>query len=219
MLFKSVIMANKQKQTRIAIIILVILHTVGAIGFVIPQFTELFKQLVPLNLLISLGVLLYFHKPFKPIFFVGMIAVMFAGWGIEWVGVETGKIFGQYHYRVTLGYKIDNVPVMIGANWFILLYCGLLLAEKIAKPIWAKSLLAAFFMVLMDVLIEPVAIRYDYWEWATLHIPIQNYIAWFIVGFIMALGFSNLKLKIQNSIAIPLYFIQLVFFIVSNILL
>lgn len=212
-------MANKHKQKRIAIIILVILHTVGAVGFVIPQFTALFKQLVPLNLFISLGVLLYFHKPYKPIFFLGMIGVMLAGWGIEWVGVETGKIFGQYHYKSTLGYKIDNVPVMIGVNWFILLYCSFLLAGKIAKPLWLRSLLAAFFMVLMDILIEPVAIRYDYWEWATLHIPIQNYIAWFIVGFAMALGFGSLKLKIQNNIAIPLYCIQLVFFIVSNILL
>jgi putative membrane protein len=212
-------MAGKQKQTRLAIIILAILHIVGAIGFVVPQLTELFKQLVPVNLLISLLVLLYFHKPLKPIFFIGILGVMFAGWGIEWVGVETGKIFGQYHYEETLGYKIANVPLMIGVNWFILLYCSLLLAEKVAKPLWVRAILAGFFMVLMDILIEPVAIRYDYWEWETLHVPLQNYIAWFIVSFVMALGFGSLKLKIQNPIALPLYFIQLLFFIVSNILL
>lgn len=212
-------MVSEKKKERIAIITLVILHAVGVVGFAIPQFTELFKQLVPLNLLISLFVLLYFHKPYTPAFFLGTLAVMFAGWGIEWVGVETGKIFGEYYYEGTLGYKIDNVPVMIGVNWFILLYCGLILAEKIAKPLWIKALLAAFFMVLMDFLIEPVAIRYDYWEWKSLHIPIQNYIAWFIVGFAMALGFGNLKFKSKNPIALPLYFIQLMFFILSNILL
>lgn len=212
-------MASEKKKERIAIIILVILHAVGAVGFAIPQLTELFKQLVPLNLLISLFVLLYFHKPYTPAFFLGVIVVMFAGWSVEWLGVETGQIFGEYYYEGTLGYKVAGIPLMIGVNWFILLYCGLLLAEKIAKPLWIKAVLAGFFMVMMDFLIEPVAIRYDYWEWASIHVPTQNYIAWFVVGFIMAFGFGSLKLKTQNSIALPLYFIQLLFFIVSNILL
>lgn len=212
-------MAGKKKQARTGIIILAILHAVGVAGFAMPSLTPLFKQLVPVHLLICLVVLLYFHIPQKGKFYLGALLVMFAGWAVEWVGVETGKIFGRYHYESTLGYKIDGVPVMIGVNWFILLYCSLLLSEKISKSVWFKSALAAFFMVLMDVLIEPIAIRYDYWQWETLHIPVQNYIAWFIVSYVLALGFSSIKLRRQNPIAVPLYFIQLLFFMLSNLLL
>lgn len=212
-------MAKKNKNTRTGIIILAILHAVGVAGFAIPSLTPLFKQLVPYHLLLCWVALLFFHSPQKTIFYVGMLAIMFAGWGIEWVGVQTGKIFGSYHYGPTLGFKADGVPLLIGVNWFILLYCSFTLAQQITKLNWLQYALTATFMVLMDVLIEPVAVRYDYWQWHTLHIPLQNYIAWGIVSLLMAMGWGSLKMKQQNGIAIPLYFIQLCFFMLLNILL
>jgi bisanhydrobacterioruberin hydratase len=212
-------MAKKNKNSRVAIGILIILHIVGAVGFVIPSLTPLFKQLVPYHLLITLVILLAFHQPWKGKFILCALLIMLAGWFIEWVGVQTGKIFGQYHYGATLGYKVDGIPLMIGVNWLILLYCSFFLAEKITKIQWLKYILTAVFMVLMDVLIEPVAVRYDYWQWHTLHIPLQNYIAWGIVSFVMAIGLGSLKIKLQNSVAMALYIIQMCFFIVSNLLL
>lgn len=212
-------MAKKSNNARTGIIILVILHIVGVVGFAIPSLTPMFKQLVPYHLLITFIILLAFHQPWKGKFILGALLIMLAGWGIEWVGVQTGKIFGQYHYGATLGYKFDTVPLLIGVNWFILLYCSFFLAEKITKLPWLKYILTAIFMVLMDVLIEPVAIQYDYWQWHTLHIPLQNYIAWGVVSLLMAIGLDSLKIKLQNSVAIALYAIQMCFFIISNLLL
>lgn len=212
-------MAKKSKNARTGIIILIILHIVGAIGFAIPSLTPLFKQLVPYHLILTLIILLAFHQPWKGKFILGALLIMFSGWAIEWVGVQTGKIFGQYHYGATLGYKFDSVPLLIGVNWFILLYCSFFLAEKITKLKWLKYILTAIFMVLMDVLIEPVAVRYDYWQWHTLHIPLQNYIAWGVVSLLMVMGLDSLKIKLQNSVAMALYIIQMCFFIASNLLL
>jgi bisanhydrobacterioruberin hydratase len=212
-------MAKKSKNARWGIAILIILHAVGLVGFNIPSLQPMFIKLVPYHLVLCLGVLLAFHQPWKGKFIVGALAIMLAGWAIEWVGVQTGKIFGPYHYGPTLGYKFDGVPVLIGVNWFILLYTSLLLAESITKINWLKCALAALFMVLVDVLIEPVAVRYNYWQWHTLHVPLQNYIAWGVVGLLMALGFSNTKLKLQNPVAIALYVTQLLFFMLMNLLL
>lgn len=212
-------MAKKSKNARWGIIVLIIFHLVGLVGFNIPSLKPMFMQLVPYHLLLCLGVLLAFHQPWKGKFVLGAVLVMFAGWAIEWVGVETGKIFGSYHYGATLGKKVDGIPLIIGVNWFILLYSSLLLAEMITKLNWLKCVLAGIFMVLMDVLIEPVAVRYDYWQWHTLHIPVQNYIAWGVFGTLLAFGFSSSNLKLQNPVAVPLYAIQLVFFMLMNALL
>ena len=35
--------------------------------------------------------------------------------------VET--MFGDYSYGKVLGYQVNNVPVIIGINWFLIIYC------------------------------------------------------------------------------------------------
>lgn len=212
-------MAKKKSTSTRGIILLIILHVVGLCGFAIPALQSLFIKLVPWHLLVSLGILLYFHTPWRGKFVLAALGVMLAGFGVEWLGVETGVIFGSYTYGETLGYKVLEIPLLIGVNWFILLNCSLLLSEKITPNKWLKCMLTGIFMVLMDILIEPVAIHYDYWHWAGGTIPIQNYIAWGIIGFIMALAYNAASIKTKNPVAIALFCIQLVFFMAMNILL
>jgi uncharacterized membrane protein len=43
--------------------------------------------------------------------------------------------------------------------------------------------MAALLMVALDVLIEPVAVALDFWQWENAVIPIQNFVMWFANGF------------------------------------
>ena len=51
------------------------------------------------------------------VFFVITAAV---SWGYEQVGVETGLIYGNYHYTDFLGEKIGHVPIIIPLAWFMM---------------------------------------------------------------------------------------------------
>lgn len=212
-------MAKQRSGTTLGVIILAVFHTIGLVGFHQQQWEPFFRMLVPFNLLLSLGILLYFHSPWKGNFITWMMIIMVAGFGIEWLGVKTGLIFGQYAYGKTLGYRWEGIPIIIAVNWFILLYCSYDIATRIAQPAWVRILLTGIFMVLMDILIEPVAIRYDYWQWKNNVVPLQNYIAWGVVSCLMAYTTHKMIIKLQNGIALPLYIIQLLFFMAFNLLL
>jgi putative membrane protein len=42
------------------------------------------------------------------------------------LGVHTGILFGNYKYGNALGLKLNDVPILIGINWFIVVYaCGM----------------------------------------------------------------------------------------------
>lgn len=72
-------------------------------------------------------------------------------------------------------------------------------------------------MMGIDFLIEPVAINYDFWKWEENSIPPQNYIAWFLISFVMLLMSEKILTKRTNKLAIVLFITQLLFFLVINV--
>ena len=53
---------NTKSGVTFAIIVLVVLHYVGVIGLHLDDYKELFQNLTPVNLLLSIGILAYFHN-------------------------------------------------------------------------------------------------------------------------------------------------------------
>lgn len=106
---------------------------------------------------------------------------------IEVIGAKTGLVFGAYKYGNTLGFKVFEVPLVIGLNWFFII----LRAVNIVQKKINSKLLIAFFVGLIstifDIFLEPVAIKFDYWTWENNIIPLQNYIACFVISFVFTL--------------------------------
>lgn len=199
---------NKNK----VIIFLLIIYTVGIIGIVIPATRELTLSLTPINLLVSLVLLIALHKKHSFTTFIALILVAALGYFIEVIGVETQILFGAYSYGDTLGYQLLDVPLAMGINWLILIYTTRILSQKISKNVIVVSLLSALFMVTFDFILEPVAVFMDMWHWNGDTIPIQNYITWFVASFFIQLLYCTIEKKIQNPIAIFILCVQLVFF-------
>jgi putative membrane protein len=82
-----------------------------------------------------------------------------------------------------------------------------------------KILLATILTVLIDVLIEPVAMKLDFWNWENNTIPFQNYLGWTIISFLIFSFYSIVKLPLKNKIAIFLLIWQIVFFATLNLFL
>lgn len=200
-------------------VILTMMYLVGTIGLQVPESQSFFKNFSAFNLWVSLLLLLIFHEnPNKNFwFFCGTIVL--TGFFIEVLGVKTGLIFGTYQYGKTLGFRLFDVPIVLGANWLILSYCaGNMVHRFIKKNTIIQAICAAGIMVFLDILIEPVAIQLDFWHWKNEQIPAQNYLAWFGISFLIELLFFNLNFNKKNDIAGLLLGLQFLFFLVSYLL-
>lgn len=54
-------------------------------------------------------------------------------WSYEHVGVETGLIYGAYHYTDALGLKLGHVPIIIPIAWFMMIYPSYIIANLIGS--------------------------------------------------------------------------------------
>lgn len=202
-----------------SIALIIIFHLVGLVGFTNEPFIDVFKRLVPLHLLLMLFIVLWNNESWNKHFIQFSLFVYVGSFVVEMLGTNTGLIFGEYGYGRTLGFKLWNTPLMIGVNWFILVYgmgCALTKVKIHNKFLFAG--IGASVLVLLDLLIEPVAMRFDYWQWSGNEIPIQNYGAWWVVSFIFMLIFNRLHFNKQNIVAISLLIVQFLFFILLNLL-
>lgn len=198
--------------------LLFIIYVVGVAGFLIPQTSKLMPGLIWVNLLFTCILLYSFHKKWSREFVFAAFLVGGAGFLVEVIGVKTGWIFGYYQYGPSLGYAIWDTPLMMFVNWLTTVYITRQIAEMISKDIVITSAIAAALMVLLDYFIEPFAMNYGMWMWNSGRVPLQNYIAWFVVGFILQYLFIKAIKFPTNKLSLPVYLIQLGFFMALFIL-
>ena len=207
------------KPAKGAIIIVILFHLVGLVGFCVPPLQPLFKQLVPYHLLLMLLVIILSHKWLDAKFFVFVILIATVGFTAEWLGVHKYWLFGDYSYGPTLGYKLFDIPLLIGVNWFLLVYgVGVAMQHSRLKSGLMRIILGAAILVLLDLLIEPVAIRFDYWTWQSANIPLKNYGCWFGLSILLLGLFELFGFKKQNLAAPVLLVTQFLFFGVLNLI-
>ena len=184
----------------------------GVIGLSIPSVSAWFRWATPFQLLLTAGLLLYFHRDGRRLFWGWTGFTVAFGYLIEVVGVHTSLIFGDYAYGSTLGFKVLEVPPVIGINWFIMAYTSGIVAYRLPLPRYVQIPVAAMLMVGSDFLIEPVAIRHDFWAWSTTTVPLHNYVGWLVSALFLQALFFALPFRKDNALARYVFFIQLAFF-------
>ncbi|GGH18740.1 carotenoid biosynthesis protein [Mucilaginibacter phyllosphaerae] len=203
---------------KVAVAVIILFHAVGFTGLSVAATRPLFLQLVAWHLLLMMLVIMLGHDKPNNRFGIFTLVTFLLGFTAEWVGVHTGLLFGNYAYGKTLGIKLLEIPLMIGVNWFLLIYAvGVTMQRSRLKSAVFRVVTGAAILVLLDLLIEPVAIRFDYWHWAGGIIPIKNYICWFLVSVLMLGIFEWFKFKKQSKAAPVLLITEFVFFGALNL--
>ena len=200
-------------QDRIAVIIIILFHVVGLVGFIVPPFDAVFLNIVPWHLLLMTAVILYSHKHDGGKLAVFGLLIFVIGFMAEYIGVHTGWLFGNSAYGETLGIKLFNIPLMIGVNWFLLIYAtGVSMRRSRINNMLVRVITGALVLVLLDMLIEPIAIHFDYWHWSNGSIPVKNYVCWFLLSALLLFIFEQFKFQRQSIVATVLLVMQFVFF-------
>lgn len=192
----------------------IVTYIVGLVGLLYPATRTFFITLTPIHLLYVIGLLLAMHGPTTPRTWATWLGIGLAGYGIEWLGVHTGLIFGQYYYGQGLGWQLSQVPLLIAGNWLLMCYTSTALAQRYLQHPLPVAATAASLMVITDLLLEPLAPSLDYWHWPAGSAPLQNYIAWWLYGAALCYALHRNLGRLHNAIAIPIYILQAAFFIV-----
>lgn len=192
-------------------------NLVGMVGFCIPATQPIFMTLVPWHLLLMGIMLLISHDSFDKRLLLFFALIYIATFAAEWIGVHTQWMFGNYSYGHTMGHKLWDIPVIMGVTWFLLVYsAGVAMQWSGIRNILLRVSIGSMVLVLLDMLIEPIALRFDYWHWAG-GVPFKNYWGWFTVSVVMLLAFEAFRFKKQSVVAPVLLVMQFVFFGVLNL--
>ena len=192
-------------------IILINIHLAGIIGLT-SDLKPLFLWMTPLSLILSAGLLFFIHKSFSLRFTIFAFSIFLLGFFVEVLGVKTGLVFGNYFYGDTLGYMMFDVPLIMGLNWLVLTYSTGCFLNRFELNLITKCSLGATILVLLDLLIEQIAIRNDFWHWSGGVIPIQNYLAWWIISFVFLLLLFFTLGKVTNRLSFLFLAVQFLFF-------
>jgi putative membrane protein len=155
----------------------------------------------------------------RPYVFLFLAAFLFAGirdlglrrtllfgailWPLAWVAefasTRVGIPFGLYHYTgLTRGQElfIADVPFFDSLSFTFLAYAAFCLARLVLMR-WgasraATAVVAGFLMMMLDVVIDPVAVRGERWFLGHIFyyptggpyfgVPLSNFAGWWIVG-------------------------------------
>ena len=223
-------------RNQIATIIAIIFHAIGLVGMAFIN-RELFVKATPYHLLLMAALLFYTQRRINWAFLLFFIVCFIAGFLVEWLGTSTGMLFGNYAYGTALGYKYKEVPLLIGVNWFIIMYCcgctiqmffSRLAAAtgdeqiKTSKLVrWLSVVLdGALLAVIIDWFLEPAAIKLGYWRWlGSGEVPWFNYSSWFVVSALLLTIFQWLPFGRHNKFALHLLLIQVMFFLLVKVFL
>ncbi len=222
----------QKKATAIA----VLFHVIGLTGILFFD-RQLFVSLTPFNLLLSAGLLIYTQAEKNKAFFLFVLVCVVVGFTVEYIGVNHQLLFGEYEYLNAMGEQWQRVPLVIGVNWFIMMYCCGVSIQLLLNRMWNKlkdtdqparknvgfvavildaALLATFF----DWVMEPVAVKLGWWKWlGDGSIPLLNYVSWFGISALLLLLFRLLSFDKQNQFAVNLLLIQFMFFLILRTVL
>ena len=151
-------------------------------------------------------------------------------WAAEFASTRVGVPFGFYHYTgATRGRElyVADAPLMDSLSFTFLAYASFCLARGALgrrAGRWPLALAGGFLMMLLDVVIDPIAVRGDQWFLGRIFyyvdggvyfgVPLSNFVGWVLVGTAVIGGYLALTRNGRGGrpeFGIALYYAVLAF--------
>lgn len=195
----------------------VAIHLASLAIYLSPQFTAL-EKFIPYNWILLLGLIIINQPDKSAKFWLFLLLCFSLSFLTELFSLTTGLIFGDFQYSLTLGTKVVGVPLLIGVFWVLLSYAtGAFFKNFNIRSHTLRSLYAALFFLLLEILIEPVAIKFNYWEYLSMIVPLQKYVAEFCFSFILLRILYHSEFKKRNPAASVVFIMQVLFYAALNL--
>jgi len=208
---------NLEKIFRTCLIAMVTIHFFGVLG-ISSNSKELFLSTTPFVLLLStICLFLNFQRISK--YLVSLLLICAAiGYSAEVIGVQTGYLFGNYYYGETLGLKVYGVPLTIAVNWASLCIASASIMHRVKLYRPLQIIIATSIPVVIDIMMEPLCSKLDFWHWTSGQVPVLNYLTWFVFSLLFCAIYIVSKVELRNRFAKYYLLIQITFFGLLNLL-
>jgi bisanhydrobacterioruberin hydratase len=205
-----------------SVFLALLVHIAGALGMWVGD-RAFFVSFTSWNLLLMFVLVCWNDSSDRQSFLWTVAVLILLGWASEIIGVNTGWLFGDYQYGSVLGEGVWGVPLIIGINWFTVVYASHMLVRfltSLYSELTPYALyLSAGVATAFDWIMEPVAITLDFWSWNAQGIPLYNYITWFLVSLLANVFLGKMKGIRYNSFAAFLLVVQAFFFLALRLFL
>lgn len=209
--------ALKTSAYRLAISLVFLCFLPGLIGKYYPDTIHLSNYTIPLQLSL-MSLLLFSHSPvqYRQIMMAFIAATVI--YGLLILNQQGILLFGKMSYGTSLGPLWNGISLFSGLYWFVLLYCSCVMARVSGfQDLFSKSFVSAGALILCDFFMEPLAEKYGYWTWDKAFTPHQNYVAWYLIAFVLAFSIHSFKCIQTNKAAIAFYSAQFIYFLILNL--
>jgi uncharacterized membrane protein len=133
-----------------------------------------------------------------------LVGVGVIGWACEVVGVHSGVPFGRYQYTGSLGAEVLGVPVVIGAAWIMMSWPAALVARRLVRGTFARTLVGAWALASWDLFLDPQMVAAGHWSWANPDphlpgvgtMPVTNFLGWLVISLAIS---AALQLALRPS--------------------
>lgn len=119
----------------------------------------------------------------KPRRLISLSAILIFSYAIEFVGVHTGRPFGEYNYTPVLGISSFGVPLVIPIAWLSVVVCAANMAR--VRSLGYTMLLGGLLICLFDLALEPAARVLNLWTFDGGEPPVKNYLSWAVFGAVL----------------------------------
>jgi putative membrane protein len=221
-------MPSQQTRIIISFIIALLAHVIALVG-IFSEYRQWFTEATPYMIMLMFVLILFTQENINKPFLVFVLTAFIISILAELIGVHTGFLFGEHEYGKLLGPTIQNVPWVIGLNWFIVVYCAGMFTQTMYSAIEKRfppdNLLpsnvqkfsividGAFIITFFAWVMDKAVVKLGYWSWFNANsAPIFNYVCWFLVSALLLLFFELLNFRKQNKFAVHLFIIQVLFF-------
>jgi len=137
----------------------------------------------------------------------------------EYASTRIGIPFGLFHYTGETAWRdlfVSNVPFFDPLSFPFLAYASYCLARWALRQArgWAPAALTVALMMLLDLLVDPLAVREESWFLGRIFTyvepgtyfggPLSNFASWFLVGWAIVGGYLRAVRRRPQALGSPL---------------
>lgn len=138
---------------------------------------------------------------------IAFALIWLGGMAVEWIGVHSGRLFGDYSYSSILGPLVFGVPVTLGFAWIAVVSNAILISQDFGQRgirlLVLRAVQVGFWTVLMDLVLDPVAHARSFWHWegggGFYQVPWSNFGGWLIAGAALSMLLPAVPVTMQAA--------------------
>lgn len=176
-------------------------------------------KIAPILYVFGLVLLLITHSGSKKRLLIVFGAIYLLSMIFEIVAINFQSLLGEHSFGSTLGLKVFEVPLAMGGNWFLLVIGADYFSRWIFDSVLARILSGTILLLIAYFIMDPVAQSLNFWQWENFSVIWNNYLARAILGLLMQTAFVLYIKDEKNHFAAYYYSLNMLFFIIVNIIL